>query len=308
MSVTASSGYPQYADTAIGFIPQLYAPSMLVKYYAKTVMREICNTKYEGLIKDKGDKVIIRQRPTITIRDYEKGQDLESEAPTSAPVTLNIDKAKYYDFVIDDVDEKQVDIVLSPEFTDDASEQMRIAIDTQVFGGVYADAHASNAGATAGYGGESFNLGATGAALAITSQNVIQTIEQVETCLDDLNVPEDGRYGVVPPWFRYLCMNSDLKNASIMGETPSITRTGRVGMVDRTMLYMNNLLTRVTDTYQCTHMIFGHKDAISFAAQLVKNENLRAPKKFGWEYRGLQVYGYKVVKAEGLVHVYGRKG
>ena len=60
MSVEPSSGYPQYADSDIAYIPQLYAANTLVKYYARSVVTAIANTKYEGDIKDKGDKVIIR--------------------------------------------------------------------------------------------------------------------------------------------------------------------------------------------------------------------------------------------------------
>jgi len=48
MSVTPAAGYPQYSDATINYIPQLFAPSTLVKYYAKSVLTAISNTKYEG--------------------------------------------------------------------------------------------------------------------------------------------------------------------------------------------------------------------------------------------------------------------
>lgn len=305
MSVAASTGYPQYADAAIKYIPQLYAPATLVKYYAKSVVPAITNTKYEGQIKDHGDKVIIRTRPSITIRDYTKGSKLTREVPQSAPLELVIDKAKYYDFVIDDVDEKQADIVLDSEFTDESSETMRIALDTDVLGTVYAQADAANAGATAGKISACFNLGVAGAPLGVDKDNIIELLTAVGCVLDEQNVPEEGRWMVLPAWMRFLILNSDLKNASITGDGTSIVRNGRVGEVDRLTLYMSNLLSVVTDsTHKCTHVIAGQKDAITFAAQMVKNENLRCSDTFGWEYRGLHVYGYKVVKSEGLVHVF----
>ena len=308
MSVESSSGVPQYADSTIAYIPQIYATNTLVKYYAKSVVAAICNTKYEGDIKNQGDKVIIRTRPSITIRDYKKGQKLDRETPSSAPVTMNIDKAKYYDFVIDDVDEKQADIVLASEFTDDGSEQMRMAVDTDVLGSVYSDADTYNQGLTAGRISQAYNLGVSGTPLQVTKNNVIEVLTMVGTVLDEYNVPEEGRNIVLPAWFRYLIMNSDLKNASITGDGQSIVRNGRVGQVDRLTLYMSNLLSVVTDTHSCTHIIAAQSDAISFAAQMVKNETLRASDTFGREYRGLKVYGYKVVKAQGLVHLYAYKG
>jgi hypothetical protein len=309
MSVESAPSYPQYADTDIYYIPTLFAPATLVKYYAKSVLTAITNTKYEGQIRDKGDTVVIRTTPDITVRNYKKGQELTSETPESAPVSLLIDKAKYYDFVVDDVDEKQADIVLSSTFTNDAANQMRIEVDTDMLGNVYADADSNNAGATAGAISGDYDLGSTGSPLPVTAQNVIEVLTMVETVLDEQNVPDEDRNIVLPAWFRFLIMNSDIKNASVMGETPSIVRNGRVGMIDRLMLYMSNLLTVTLDgTTNVTNIIACQKDAITYAAQLVKNENLRASKKFGWEYRGLWVYGYKVVKPEGLVHLYAYKG
>ena len=309
MSVAASAGYPQYADTDIGYIPQLYAPATLVKYYAKSVLTAISNTKYEGTIKDKGDKVIIRTRPDITIRNYTKGQDLESEAPESPPVELLIDKAKYYDFVVDVIDEKQADIVLANEFTSDSAEKMRIAVDTDVLGAVFVDAHADNQGTTAGAISGDIDLGDTGAPVQVTTLNVIEILTRIGNVLDEQNVPEEGRWAVVPAWFRYLIMNSDIKNANLTGDTVSIIRNGRIGDVDRLTLFGSNLLSTVADGgNDVTNIIAGQMDAITFAAQLVKNESLPAPRTFGREYRGLHVYGYEVVKPEGLVHLYARKG
>jgi len=309
MSVDPAAGYPQYADTDIAYIPQLYAPATLVKYYAKSVVAAISNTKYEGQIKDKGDKVIIRTRPTITIRPYTKGQKLTSETPESAPIEMLIDQADYYDFVIDEVDDKQADIVLSNEFTDDASEQMRIKIDTKVLGGAYADAHARNQGASAGVISQNYNLGSTGAPLAVTKNNVIEVLTLIGTVLDEQNAPEEGRKVVVPAWFRYLIMNSDLKNASITGDSRSIQRNGRVGEVDRLTLFMSNLLATTLDgTTTVTNIIGCQMDALSFATQLVKNRSFEAQDTFGRRYNGLQVYGYKTVKPEGMVWLYAYKG
>lgn len=309
MSVEPSSGYPQYADADIAYIPQLYAANTLVKYYAKSVVTAICNTKYEGEVRDKGDRIIIRTRPSITIRPYKKGQKLEKETPKSEPVTMLVDQAQYYNFVIDDVDEKQADIVLSSEFTDDASEQMRIAIDSDVLGSVYADADTYNQGANAGRISQSYDLGSVGSPLAVTKQNVIEVLTVIGSVFDEYNVPRQNRSIVCPAWFRLKIMNSDLKNASIMGDDTSIIRNGRVGMVDDLTLYMSNLLSVVDDSgTSVTNIIAQNMDAITYASQLVKNETLRCADTFGREYRGLQVYGFKVVKPQGLVHLYAYNG
>ena len=43
-----------------------------------------------------------------------------------------------------------------------------------------------------------------------------------------------------------------------------------------------------------------HKSAITFASQIAKVESLQNPNDFGTLVRGLNVYGYKVVQADGL--------
>lgn len=303
MSVSSAANYPQYANAAIGFIPTMYAKLMIPKYYDASTVAAISNTNYDGTISDMGDKVIIRSRPTIAINTYTKGKTLTYQVPTSAPTELNIDKGLDYGFVIDVVDEKQADVALSEEFLADGGENMKIAVDTDVLANVYADAHASNAGNTAGRKSAGFDLGSAATPLQISTTNAIDFLTRISTVLDEQNVPESDRFVVIPLWMRYLIMNSELKNAYATGDSQSIVRNGRIGEIDRLTLYKSNLLkTETLATHACTHVIAGHKDAITFAAQLVRNENLKAPNQFGQLYRGLQVYGYKVVKPEALVH------
>ncbi len=116
------------------------------KLYASTCFGEIANTDYEGEIKNKGDTVEIRTTPSITIKDYVVGGGLNYEKPTSDKVELHIDKAKYFAFEVNDIDSYQSDIKLMDDWSDDAGQQMKIAIDTVILGDVYADAAPENAG------------------------------------------------------------------------------------------------------------------------------------------------------------------
>ena len=47
------------------FIPQIWSGKLVEKFYAATVLAAISNTDYEGEIKNFGDTVNIRTRPTI---------------------------------------------------------------------------------------------------------------------------------------------------------------------------------------------------------------------------------------------------
>ena len=61
---------PPYSGT---FIPEIWSGKLIEKFYASTVLAAISNTDYEGEIKNQGDKVHIRTKPTITIHDYLAG-------------------------------------------------------------------------------------------------------------------------------------------------------------------------------------------------------------------------------------------
>ena len=312
MAVPASAGYPQYSYNAnpsgSAFIPEIWSGKLQVKFYKSTVLGEITNNDWEGEIKNQGDTVHIRSIPTITISDYEKGDNLTNQVPTSTPIELTISKGKYFSVIVDDVDEVQADVRLMDIFTNDAGEQMKIAIDGDVLNNVAADAAAANKGPTAGALSGDINLGEAGAPLQVDKNNVLDVILDAGQVLDEQNVPEDGRWMVVAPWFATLLKQSDLRQAYLTGDDTSPLRNGKIGMIDRFTLFVSNNITKVTaGGDNAYHFLAGTRDAISFASQITNVETLRAQTTFGNIVRGLNVYGFAVVKPEALVDVYAAK-
>jgi len=307
MSFPSAPGVRNIGSATMRYIPQLWAGKLLVKYYDSTVLSVITNTNYEGMIRKMGDTVFIRQRPDMTIRDYVKGQTLVNEQPEAPSVTLEIDKGKYWSFVTEDLDKVQTDIKnFVDEWTTDAAEQLKIEIDSDVLGDIPADAHAKNRGLTAGVKSSAFSLGAAGNPVALTKANILDYFVDAGTVLDEQNVPESGRFLVIPPWAAGLVKKSDLKDASLSGDAKTIMRTGLLGMIDRFTLYSSNLLAG--NTTDGVSMLFGHKDATTFATQLTESKVIDNPNGFGMLHRGLQVFGYKVEKPEALGVLLGSKG
>lgn len=322
MSLTPSSNYYGSGqgtnDLYSGkFIPQIWSGKLQVKFYASTVLSAITNNQWEGEIKDQGDKVEIRTIPSITISNYTKGQTLSSQVPTGGVVELTIDQGKYFQVVVDDVDDVQADLKLMDIFTNDAAQQMKIAVDTDVLAAMKNAAASANQGATAGALSGNINLGdgnPTGGltGVKLTKDNVIDNIVAMNQVLNEQNVPEQGRWMVIPAWMGSLIKTSDLKNAAITGDQTSPLRNGRIGMVDNTTLYVSNLLPSATGvtrqsgdagvgTVKATYVYMGTSDAVTFASQITKVESLRSTSTFGNIVRGLNVYGYKVIKPEALV-------
>lgn len=307
MPLSNAAGYPQHSGSVVP--NAIWAGKLLVKFYEATVLAAISNTDYEGDISDMGDKVIVRTTPTITVRDYVKGQVLQTENPEAQTVNLDIDQGKYWNFKVEDVDKFQSDYDYMNDWTRDASEQLKIQIDTDVLGSVYADVHASNQGATAGIKSSSYNMGVSGSPVAIDKTNVVDFIADMGSVLDEQDTPESDRGLVLPVWMCNLIKKSELKDASLSGDGVSSLRNGRLGMIDRYTIYQSNLLSTTTDGANTVYNIIGcQKHGITFASQLLENETIRSENFFGTMARGLQVYGFKVMKSEAVVWGYVYKG
>jgi hypothetical protein len=313
----AVSGVAPYATdtykTPAKFIPDVWSGKMQVKFYLATCLSEVTNNDWEGEIKDVGDAVIIRSIANITISNYTKGLVLTSQVPTSTPITLNIDKGKYFQVVLDDVDATQSDIKLMNSFTDDAGEQMKITIESDVFTNVPAQAATANKGNSAGAISGNIRLGVTGstnqayiskAAVGVgdgtstAAKAVVDHLVDMGTVLDEQNVPENGRWLLISPAIANRIKKSDLKQVNFTGDDVSPIRNGKLGMIDRFTVYVSNNVPKSGTEWT---IMAGTRDAISFASQLTKVETLRSTATFGDIVRGLNVYGYLVTKPEALV-------
>lgn len=301
----AFGSIPSPAYTGV-FIPELWSGKIIEKFYDATVLAAIANTDYEGEITSYGDKVTIRTKPTITINNYSAYDTLTTQTPSSGVVELLIDQGKYWSTVLDDVMEVQSDLDHLSMWADDASEQMKIDIDTDVLAGISADVDAANQGATAGVLSVNLDMGAAAAPVSISNTNAIDKIIEAGQVLDEQNIPETGRWIVIPAWLSALIKRSELRDASLTGDGVSMLRNGRLGMIDRFTLYGSNLLP--FNSSDSAHSIFfGHSHGLTFASQLTKVETLRAESTFGTLLRGLQVFGFKVVDGSAIGILYGTK-
>lgn len=309
---SGAAANPAYSGT---FIPEIWSGKLIEKFYDATVLAAIANTNYEGEIKNQGDKVIIRTKPSVTIRAYEATQSLTVERPSSNVVELNIDKGYYWNTVLDDVMEIQSDLNQMSMWAEDASEQLKITIDTEVLAYMLADMITLDTGddnhnTTAGRISAAINLGnpnngstgavpvdivATGATAG--QKTAVDMLIDMGQVLDEQNIPETGRWAIIPAWYATRIKKSELRDASLSGDGTSMLRNGRLGMIDRFTLYSSNLLPSIASASggASTAIFAGHSHGMTFASQLSKVETLRAESTFGTLLRGLQVYGRKMI-------------
>jgi hypothetical protein len=299
---------PSYSGT---FIPVIWSSKLNVKFYAASIFPAIANTDWEGEIHNLGDKVIINNVPSITISDYTVGGTLTYQVPTPNTIELTIDKGKSFAFQVSDVLSYQSQPNQMEVFSNDASEQMRVAVDADGLKGVFNGGAAANKGATAGAKSAAYNMGTDSAPVTLTASNVLGKILEMASVLDEQNVPESDRWLALDPYTRVLLMQSTLAQAQFMGDATSIVRNGMIGKIDRFTVYVSNQLPTAAagqdfngagqgGALKRRVILAGHRSAIAFASQMTKLETLRNPNDFGDLVRGLNVYGYKVTKPEAL--------
>lgn len=298
---------------ATGFIPEIWSGKLVEKFYASTVLAAISNTDYEGEIKNKGDRVKIRTKPTISVHTYDADGLLGLDRPTGGTVELYIGNGKYFSLILDDVMEIQSDLNIMSMWSDDAAQQLKIVVDQDVLGGIYGGMAAANQGANAGVITASLNLGVQGAPLTVVSKNptggqieLLDVLMRMGQVLDEQNIPEEGRWIVLPAWAGRQIKQSELRQAYLSGDSVSMLRNGRLGMVDRFTIYISNLLpnnsTQPANFNAGEWPIYaGHAHGLTFASQISRVETLRSELTFGQILRGLQVYGYQIVDGKALV-------
>ena len=304
---------------ATGFIPEIWSGKLVEKFYASTVLAAISNTDYEGEIKNKGDRVKIRTKPTITISDYGADGLLTLQRPSGSTVELYIGNGKFFSLILDDVMALQSDLNLLSMWSDDAAQQMKITVDKDVLAGILSQMDASNRGTTAGAITANINLGVTSSGpLSVIGRDptgseveIVDVLLRMGQALDEYNIPEVGRWVVLPAWAGRMIKQSELRQAYLSGDSVTMLRNGRLGMIDRFTVYISNLLPNgVAGGLASGEWVFyaGHAHGLTFATQISKVESLRSELTFGQVLRGLQVYGFQVVDPKALVQVIATQG
>ena len=90
------------------FIPTVWSETLYRELDREYVAVKNCNRDYEGDIKNVGDTVKIVGVSPITVFDYTKNTNMHAPYELSdTEKTLTINKAKAFNFAIDDIDKAQ---------------------------------------------------------------------------------------------------------------------------------------------------------------------------------------------------------
>lgn len=275
------------------FIPQVWSGTML-RYLDKTLVFAqpgVVNRDYEGDITGMGDTVKINQVGPITIGNYTRNTDITApETLTSSQTTLLIDQAKFFNFQIDDLDQAQTNPKVMETAMQRAAYAVAEVVDQFVAGLMAAGVAAGN------------NLGSVSD--LGTPTNAYLHLVALGVALDEANVPIEGRWAVIPPWYHGLLLQDQRFVGAGSLASDAALLSGQVGeAAGFRILKSNNVVNDGTD-YQ---IVAGVDAGTSFAQQVVDVIAYQPEKRFADAVKGLNVYGAKVVLPTALAKITAEK-
>lgn len=290
------------------FLPSVYSKKVLNFFRKASVVEAITNTDYAGEISAYGDSVKIIKEPVISVSDYTRGSDTTDTKLTDQEITLVVDSAKAFKFIVDDIETNMSHVNFKEVASSSAAYALKDAYDAAVLATMFAGVSASGpdhiigADAAAGTGGVAETtasvdlLGSDG-----TGVDAIDLMARMARLLDDQNVPEEGRWFVAPPSFYEELSQSGSKllsvdfNAGQGSIRNGLVSSGKLRGFD--MYKSNNIATPTTATGK---VMAGHMSSTATANTILSTEVLRDPTSFGDIVRGLHVYGAKVLRDDAL--------
>lgn len=269
------------------FIPQVWSAQLLISLKKSLVYGQagVVNRDYQGEITAYGDTVKINGIGAVTIGDYARNTNmLDPENLTDNTRTIVIDQSKFFNFQVDDLDKAQQNPSVMGQAMQEAAYALRNVADTFI-AGLYTGVQAAN------------TIGTDAAPIVPTKDTAYDYLVDLGTKLDEANVPEEGRWVVVPPWYEGMM----LKDARFIQYTESnvaIRNNGRIGRAAGfDVLKSNNVPNTTATKYK---VIAGYSGAMSYAEQVNEVEAYRPEKRFADAVKGLHLYGGKLVRPDGL--------
>ena len=294
------------------FLPEVYSKKVLNFFRKSSVAEAITNTDYAGEIAAFGDSVKIIKEPVITIDQYERGGTVTATTLTDNEVTLVVDTANAFKFIVDDIETSMSHVNFKEVASSSAAYALRDAFDEGVIAKMFAGTSASSPNhilgsdsATDLAAGTFDGTGNLDIGYDSGEHDPIDVLSHMARLLDEQNVPEEGRWFLANPEFYEQLVKSSSKlmsvdfNAGQGSIRNGLVSSGKLRGFD--MYKTNNIAATSNAAGKC---LAGHMSAVCTAQTIINTEVIRDPSSFGDIVRGLHVYGAKVLRPEALVSAF----
>jgi hypothetical protein len=114
------------------FSSVIYSKQAQLAFRKSTVAGAITNSDYFGEIANQGDTVRIIKEPEITVNAYLRGTTVSAQDLVDTDFSLVIDKANYFAFKMDDIEEQQSHVDFMSMSSNRAAYKLADGMDTEV--------------------------------------------------------------------------------------------------------------------------------------------------------------------------------
>jgi hypothetical protein len=264
-------------------IPQIWSASVLRSFEKASVFGSCLSREYEGDAR-KGNVVKVPSIAPVSVRPYTMRTPISYDDVASSVQEIEIDQQSYFALKCEDIDRTH----RVPAFLDAATAAAGYALRDTI------DRYAASvldqgAGIVDGLGTQDVPIEFSNpAASAIV---LLATISQKMT---ENNVPLQGRWIVIPPWFHKVIL-IDLLNK----QTPNdqIFSDGYVGKLTGFDIFVSNNTPKTGDNYS---ILAGVQSCGTLITQINETEGMRDPQQFGELIRGLVVFAAAVLRPTAL--------
>ena len=294
------------------FLPKVYSKQVLNFFRKASVAEAITNTDYAGEISNFGDTVRIIKEPSITVYQYERGQDVTATKLTDAEVSLTVDTANAFKFIVDDIETNMSHVNWRDVATSSAAYALRDAFDEGVIATMFSGVASSSPNhilgsdnATDLASGTFDGTGNLDIGFGSNEHDPIDVLSHMARLLDEQNIPEEGRWFLANPEFYEVLVQSSSKLLSVdYNAGQGSIRNGLVssGKLRGFIMYKTNNIASTTNA--AGKCIAGHISSTATAQTITSTEVIRDPDSFGDIVRGLHVYGSKVLRDGALVSAF----
>ena len=114
------------------FSPIIYSKQAQIALRRAAVTNAITNNSYFGEIANQGDTVRIQKEPDVTVNALQRHTGISVEKLDDSDFSLTIDKANYFAFKMDDIEEQFANVDFTSLAADRAAYKMADAMDSDV--------------------------------------------------------------------------------------------------------------------------------------------------------------------------------
>ena len=244
MAFKTAAGYGNLPNG--NFSPVIYSKQVQLAFRKNSIVEAITNSDYFGEISGMGDTVKIIKEPEITVKEYARGAQITPQDLDDEDFSLVVDKANYFAFKVDDIEEAHSHVNFQSLASDRAAYRLADQFDQEVLGymsGFKQSAISSVAGtandvvsgtkavstaasnellASMQVDAEDFNGGSSGNSIVVVPRaggdslntttakaSPLSVIARMSRKLDQQFVDSQGRWLVIDPVFAELLKDED---------------------------------------------------------------------------------------------------